>query len=209
MTEVSLPRCHLPGPRAHAGRAGGALAGASRGCSGAELVLEMFGEHSRNAGHARRWRVAGSHLCHVLSALRAGKRNGEGVQTHSLPPGGKRKGVANIQPASASERAPPAQGRRKGVLRYNGNRSFDTRPSARRGVDVVFNKEQIMNDTPTTQSDLDELDRILDCAIPTAGRRITDTWRLWLETGQPDPGNWRPDRKRILEISRARERNQR
>jgi hypothetical protein len=76
-------------------------------------------------------------------------------------------------------------------------------------VDVVFNKEQIMNDTPITHSDLDELDRILDRAIPTAGRRITDTWRLWLETGQPDVGNWRPDRQRILEISLARERGRR
>lgn len=61
--------------------------------------------------------------------------------------------------------------------------------------------------TPITPADLDELDRILDRVIPIQGRRITDTWRHWLETGQPNHGNWQPDRKRILEIACARERS--
>jgi hypothetical protein len=75
---------------------------------------------------------------------------------------------------------------------------------------VVFDEEQIMNDTPTTTfDDLDELDRLLDRVLPVEGRRITDTWRLWLETGQPEPGKWCPDRKRILEIACARERGRR
>lgn len=63
--------------------------------------------------------------------------------------------------------------------------------------------------TPTTPADLDELDRILDRVIPIEGRRLTDTWRHWLETGQPDSGNWSPGRQRILEISLARERSKR
>lgn len=64
-----------------------------------------------------------------------------------------------------------------------------------------------MNDTPITQADLAELDLILDRTIPIVGRRITDTWTHWLEAGRPDLGNWQPDRKRIVEIARTRERS--
>jgi hypothetical protein len=66
------------------------------------------------------------------------------------------------------------------------------------------------NNTPApTFDDLEQLDSILDRILPSAGRRLTDTWRHWLESGRPDVGNWSPDRQRILEIAAGRERSKR